>query len=295
MELNLHHLKIFYILVEEKTTYQAAKKLFISQPSVSSQVKQLEKDIGIKLFIKRGRNLVLTEFGNTLFSYAKDIFFLESQVINRIDTYKSSNRLNISSNQLGITNLFIPLMSKKINNYSDINVQIESTEKSLELLDKKLIDIAILGENVRLPLSIPEHFEKISLLKDRFCFITNSQNKLTLEIDDSTLKTQKFVGRLDGSYSQQLLEQYVKSRLNCFDLQFDVKFDSAHSAIEYALSNNVIHFTSYSLVKKLIKDGKLKEVHTTNKNDFPFDFDILAIYNKKSKKSIFDLINSFKN
>jgi LysR family transcriptional activator of nhaA len=72
--LNYHHLFYFWAVVREGGVSKAAAKLRLSQPTVSAQVKLLERALGEPLFQRKGRTMVLTEVGRLVDRYADDIF-----------------------------------------------------------------------------------------------------------------------------------------------------------------------------------------------------------------------------
>ncbi len=74
--INYHHLLYFWAVAKEGSIVKASEKLLLAQPTISGQIKNLEDVLGEKLFAKKGRNLVLTEVGQTVFRYAEEIFTL---------------------------------------------------------------------------------------------------------------------------------------------------------------------------------------------------------------------------
>ncbi|MGO4937183.1 LysR family transcriptional regulator [Fundicoccus sp. Sow4_H7] len=291
MELNLHHLRIFYTVAKEKTTYNAAKALRISQPSVSSQVKQFEETIGISLFQKKGRNIVLTEFGILLFNYAKDLFSVEKDIIFEINEYKETLTLQIAGHQLAIEKLLNPMIKKfkTTQRTTDVNISIKSTNESIELLKNDKIDLAIIGLNPNLDFELNEvKYSKVHLLNDRFCFVVRSNFDTSTDISKNELTDLTFVGRLENSYSQSLLDRLLKN-----NLQFELRFENASSALEYTLSNDVVYFSSYALVREYIEQSLLKEIQIFDNHDFSLSHQIYAIYKKKNKTN--KLIQQFLN
>ncbi len=71
---NFHHLYYFYVIAKEGVMSEAAKKLHVSQPALSAQLKQLENFLGVELFTREGKNLILTDEGRSALNYAQTIF-----------------------------------------------------------------------------------------------------------------------------------------------------------------------------------------------------------------------------
>jgi len=74
--LNYHHLLYFWVVAKEGSIAQASKKLRLAHPTISAQIHRLEEVLGEKLFERKGRQLVLTEFGRVALRYAEEIFSL---------------------------------------------------------------------------------------------------------------------------------------------------------------------------------------------------------------------------
>lgn len=72
--LNYHHLLYFWTVAREGGVSKAAAKLRLSQPTVSAQVRMLEREVGQRLFHRQGRTLVLTDAGHIVYGYADEIF-----------------------------------------------------------------------------------------------------------------------------------------------------------------------------------------------------------------------------
>ncbi len=78
--LNLHHLYYFWIVAREGGISHASDALDVSPSTISSQISDLERSLGTKLFHRSGRNLVLSEKGRTAFRFADEIFALAREL-----------------------------------------------------------------------------------------------------------------------------------------------------------------------------------------------------------------------
>jgi len=76
LKINLKHLRYFWAVAGYGSISKAAESLYLTPQTISGQLKELEEQVGQKLFAKEGRNLVLTETGRLVFSYADEMFRL---------------------------------------------------------------------------------------------------------------------------------------------------------------------------------------------------------------------------
>jgi len=90
--LNLNQLRVFYEAARTGSFTSAAKKLCITQPAVTAQIKSFEDQCDLKLFKKKGRSLYLSEEGIALYEYAKRIFEYEKEVEDAIEDMRKLKR-----------------------------------------------------------------------------------------------------------------------------------------------------------------------------------------------------------
>ncbi len=80
-DLNFQHLLYFWAVAREGSIAGACHRLHVGQPTVSMQIRKLEKSLGHPLFDRSGRSLVLTELGRTVFDYADEMFSLGRELL----------------------------------------------------------------------------------------------------------------------------------------------------------------------------------------------------------------------
>jgi DNA-binding transcriptional LysR family regulator len=88
----MNQLRVFYEAAKYQNFTLAAKKLFITQPAVTAQVKMFEDQCNLKLFKKKGRHIHLTDEGRTLYEYARKIFEYEKEIENVIEDMRELKR-----------------------------------------------------------------------------------------------------------------------------------------------------------------------------------------------------------
>lgn len=79
-DLNYHHLRYLWAVVREGGVSAASRALHVSQPTISAQLRALERNLGESLFHRGGRKLVLTDTGRVVFRYAQEIFALGAEL-----------------------------------------------------------------------------------------------------------------------------------------------------------------------------------------------------------------------
>jgi LysR family transcriptional activator of nhaA len=94
--INYHHLLYFWTAAREGSISAAGEKLHLAQPTLSSQIKKLEKSLGAALFERRGRGLKLTEEGQTVYRYADEIFNLGRELSEVLQGRESSDRITLT-------------------------------------------------------------------------------------------------------------------------------------------------------------------------------------------------------
>ena len=99
--LNLNHLHYFWTVATEGTIARAADKLHLTSPTISTQLGQLERSLGQKLFKRSGRVLELTDTGRVVFRYADDMFSISRELLGRVSGGSAGGPVNLS---VGVVN-----------------------------------------------------------------------------------------------------------------------------------------------------------------------------------------------
>lgn len=107
--MNMNHLRVFCLVVDEGSISQAARLSYVSQPAVTNQIRQLENYYGTDLFHRREGRLILTEAGEKLYPFAKEMIDhlerSEEAIKGLQDTYESTLHIGAS---LTIGEYFLP-------------------------------------------------------------------------------------------------------------------------------------------------------------------------------------------
>ena len=152
--MNLKQLKYFLVVAEERQITSAAKKLFIAQPPLSYQLKQLEKEIGAQLFIRNAHGMELTEEGKAFQKYAEKIVDLSLTATSQIRQIKTGELGKIRIGVISSCGGVVPnkQFNKLIEYYPNVSFEIHeaNTFGIIEQLQDGLIDLGI----VRTPFNL---------------------------------------------------------------------------------------------------------------------------------------------
>jgi LysR family transcriptional activator of nhaA len=109
--INYHHLLYFWTIAREGSISEAGRRLRLAQPTISAQLRTLEKQLGEKLFQRSGRRLILTEMGQVVFSYADEIFRLGNELSETLKGRPSGRPMRFT---VGITDAMPKLVAYRL-------------------------------------------------------------------------------------------------------------------------------------------------------------------------------------
>ena len=138
----LNALKAFEAAARNLSFTRAADELFVTQAAVSHQVKALEDFLGVKLFLRRNRALLLTAEGQTYYLELKEIFDHILQATERLKNATSRGQLTISLPPSFAILWFVPRLSRFRDSYPDIDVRIRAVDEVDGSLTED-VDVAI--------------------------------------------------------------------------------------------------------------------------------------------------------
>jgi LysR family transcriptional regulator, transcriptional activator of nhaA len=100
--LNYNHLYYFWMVARHGGVVRASEELMVSQPTVSTQLKELERALGHRLFDRVGRGVRLTEAGRVAFNYANEIFSLGQEMLNALEHQPAARALRLAAGVLDV-------------------------------------------------------------------------------------------------------------------------------------------------------------------------------------------------
>lgn len=92
MQINFHHLRYFHAIAKEGSLTRAAKRLSLSQSALSVQLKRFEQSLGMAMFAREHKSLVLTEAGRLTLDHAESIFRLGDELLDTLQNRSTGQR-----------------------------------------------------------------------------------------------------------------------------------------------------------------------------------------------------------
>jgi LysR family transcriptional activator of nhaA len=108
--LNYHHLLYFWVVAKKGSIVRASEELRLAHPTISGQIHRLEDVLGEKLFIRRGRQLQLTEAGRVALRYADEIFSLGREFVDTLKGRASGRPLRLV---VGVADVLPPSLVRR--------------------------------------------------------------------------------------------------------------------------------------------------------------------------------------
>jgi len=212
--LNLHALRIFVRVAETGSVTGAARVLNISQPAVTSQLKKLEKELGLPLFSPQGRGIQLTDAGAKLAENAGRLFSLERDIESTLDDYRNgrAGRLRLVATSLPANFLLPGWVARFKGDYPEVDVVFStaSSGQAFESLLRYESDVAFIGGGHR------QHHPRLSYtpwLEDEMWFVSHAGHRLAdQEVCLEELVREPFAFREPGSHARELLISLCRAR-----------------------------------------------------------------------------------
>lgn len=278
---NLYQLQTFVTVIAEGSMTAAADKLYLTQPAVSQQIKNLEDDLGVAILVRGVRQIKATPQGEILYEQAKKILALVQQAEISIKSIgaelKGTLRVG-TMNSIGL-HLMSPIVGRLMRHNPELFLKFEygKGDELVRAFKKGLLDVIILPEaSGEFGLEI-DSAEKRFLQKEEMWLVGSGKEAgLPSQISLKEIGTYPFVN-FTGEYPQ--FNKKLEDGLGGFGISPISIFESSNvgtlkRVIETGLGWGFL--PSHS-IRKQVRSGRLSRVHV---RDFSYAVD-LFFYSKK--------------
>lgn len=256
--MTIRHLKIFTTVYDERNMTAAANKLFVTQPTVSQAIQDLEAEYKVVLFERLSRKLYPTSSGEKLYQYATHIIKLVDDMEESLRDSASAKRLVIGANYTAGTVLVHKCIEqfKRLYPDSEIRVMVNKAEALKKMLRRNELDLALIEELDKTAADLVQEI----FYDDRIAIVAHPANQLFLKegITAHDIARSHLLLREKGAGVRDLFE----AKMNQQGFFITPYWESASTT---ALINAAIHqlgiaVVPFQLVKEQLDTGSLMEM-----------------------------------
>jgi DNA-binding transcriptional LysR family regulator len=282
-DMNIHQVKIFNAVAQTLSVTQAAKKIHLSQPSVSIQIKDLEDALHVRLFDRINRKMSLTDAGKVFYEYSERLLNLIDEIDAVMNEFSSGDvgRLVFgASSTVGIYVLprFLGEF-KELYPKAEIALHIQNRQEAVELCLAGELDFAFMQTPPKNTDLLSEFF-----MKDELVIVCSSAHRWAkrdhLTLDQLISEPENIIMREKGSGTRYLIENVLKR----YRIKSKIIMEmSSSEGIKRAVEANLgIAVLSRNIVANETRNNSLVELSI---KDLDTSRDFYIVRNKKRTNS----------
>ena len=250
--MNIRHLKIFITVADCGKMSEAAEKLFISQPSVSQAIKEIEDYYGVKLFERLSKKLYITDSGKLLLRYARHIVGSFNEMESALKNSGENICLHIGATVTVGTCMLNEIINKFEEENKDISTKIVVNNTNIieNMLLHSDLDIGIVEGKVD-----DKDLVKIPIYNDRLVLVAGRNHNFYYkdEINIEELTGQDMIFREKGSGARESFDSILEEN----NISVNEKWNSNNTE---AIKNAVIGGQGLGILSTLIIENEIKKL-----------------------------------
>lgn len=260
--INYKYLLAFTTVIKKKSFTGAAKELYMTQPAISWQIKNLENEIGLILIERKERGTKLTEAGKRFYMYAEKIIKAQEQLIEEMKQLKcmGKGRLLIGASTVPGEYILPVYINRFKEEYpsADVFILTGSSESICEQLLHEDIHIGVIGAKLE-----DTRIEFKSFKKDKVILIANNDHPLTKlrEVTLEDIVKYPIVIREHGSGVRKIVEDTLdKYNYKLRHFSYCIELSGSRSGITAVKNSNSIAWVSNIVARDSIALNEVKEI-----------------------------------
>jgi DNA-binding transcriptional LysR family regulator len=258
----LDQLRILKAIALEGSFKRAADSLFVSQPAISLQVQNLEKQLTVPLFDRGGRKAQLTEAGHLLLDYGEKILSLCQETCRSIEDLQNlqGGTLIVGASQTTGTYLLPRMMGLFREKYPEVAIQLQvhSTRRTSWAVANGQLDLAIIGGEV--PTDLHDVLDIVPYSEDEMALILPVNHPLVQEnaIDKENLYKLDFITLDSQSTIRKVIDQVLtRFQIDTSRLTIEMELNSIEAIKNAVQSGLGAAFVSTTAIEKELQMGLL--------------------------------------
>ncbi|MDQ1330512.1 MAG: LysR family transcriptional regulator [Thermodesulfobacteriota bacterium] len=278
--ITIQQLEALIHLVGERSFSRAARKMFLTQPSLTKHIKNLEDAVGVKVINRHNTGVTLTFQGKLLYEYAQKILGLREGVKEKIfrSMEKESGTIDIIASTIP-ANYILPFILGNFNKkYPKIKVYIKTvnSEEALDMVMNNHAEIGFIGKK-----TLSRKISAEPIWKDRLVIAVSGTHRWSKRrsITAEELMEEPFVIREKGSGTREILENYLKEKAaSDFKLNIIAELGSSEAIKEAIIAGLGVSFISIHAIRRELKQKLLVEIPVSG---WVVERDFHVIYTKQ--------------
>jgi len=259
MSIKLDLYKVFCEVAKYNSFSKAAKSLYMTQPAVSQAISQLESELGVRLFTRMPKGVILTNEGKQLFEYVNSAINLINTGEKKLIEAKNlmSGELNIGVGDTISRYFLLPYLEKFHTNYPNIRLKIinRTTIELCTLIKSGEIDIAICN----LPIEDSSiEVKELMVIHDVFVYGEGYKDELSKPMTIEELTKFPLILLEPSSNSRQYVEKFMLSK--GIKIEPEIELGSHELLLEFARINLGISCVVREFSYEYLQKGLLYEV-----------------------------------
>ena len=251
-------------MARQRSFTRAAEELLLTQPAVTAQVKALEEELGVALFVRGSGTVALTPSGAVLLPYAERLKALADEAAEAVAraTGEMSGTLALGASQTIAQYVLPRLVAGFVREHPRVEVTAVSgnTERMLEDLAAHRIQLALVEGPAR-----RKDVQVRGFLEDELVLVVPAGHEWAgREIDLETLRDAPMLMREVGSGTRRVVEEALrKAGLKRKEMRAGMELDSTEGLLSAAEAGLGVTFASRWAARNHVAVGSLKEVRVT--------------------------------
>lgn len=258
-KMNLHTLRIFTNVARLGSITEAANLLHISQPAVTAQIRKLERELGVKLIIGKGRGIQLTSEGEFLYEQGLRLFQLEEQIDEKFKVFlEKQEKVQIASSYISANYILPPIIAGYKLENPDVDVYVSLG--NVQSVERRVLTYEVdFGFVVQSNIGHEDlHFEKI--MDVPFWFVVHPTHPLAnKKVSIFELSEHDFIYRERGSSTLDLLEAIFYTH-NCPLPKFGIQMQGVLESIKVVEAGYGMALAPAYSVDEALAQGRLARV-----------------------------------
>ncbi len=212
--MNLKQLEAFVQVAEGGSFSKAAKELFLTQPTISAHIASLEKELGVRLFVRNTKEVGLSDDGKDLYKYARQIVDLEKKIEERFGEKDSGEKhcVTIAASTIPAQYLLPKILIRFNEKHPEEQIKIIETDstKVVTQIVEHMADVGFTGTVLE-----KKHCKYIPFYKDELVIITPNTEKYQKLMQESPndirwLLKEHVIMREEGSGTRKEAKKQLK-------------------------------------------------------------------------------------